>query len=434
MTPLYMRVVQKMLFDMTARRRPGMPATRIIMVGDQRQLITGFQGADNNACTSLMNQYMPYLMSMNECKRCSIAVIDNANKYMLANADTFKDMSDKLNLLMPAPGASKGMVLDNVSYFTHPPDNDKSSAVLTRNNKEGKAIFFTNVSKRIDCSFHNSNAGTMTVRGMLLNELKYLEAKKRFTLTAMIADLDQRKSSPKGRNVRAGFSALIDQILSEEIIAPDNRDAIFHVGNYIRANFKEDPLHQVMTVHASKGLEFHRVYGVQIMQDIPSFTSLRLGGEVLNGEKRLMFVFLTRAKEELLMVESVETLYGEESSTSTGEASSSTEASTPATLSSRLVRTIENSSKRIRRLEEEHVEALGFPTNDLTILNMDALPPTGQALKIAVANLKSNLNEDADDYNEKIELIDTAATSVRTYMYARRGPDPSTYTPASSQE
>jgi superfamily I DNA/RNA helicase len=62
---------------------------------------------------------------------------------------------------------------------------------------------------------------------------------------------------------------------------------------------------QVMTLHKSKGLEFKTVFLVGVEENIlPSFESVKLQREnpkLLEEERRLMYVGITRAKQRLFM-------------------------------------------------------------------------------------------------------------------------------------
>ena len=57
----------------------------------------------------------------------------------------------------------------------------------------------------------------------------------------------------------------------------------------------------LLTVHASKGLEFKIVFIIDLIEKVFPNTKLAQGGAGIDEERRLMYVAITRAKENLYM-------------------------------------------------------------------------------------------------------------------------------------
>jgi len=57
----------------------------------------------------------------------------------------------------------------------------------------------------------------------------------------------------------------------------------------------------IMTIHASKGLEFNTVYLLGVEEEILPHKKSIMGDEDIGEERRLLYVGITRAKEKLVM-------------------------------------------------------------------------------------------------------------------------------------
>lgn len=106
-------------------------------------------------------------------------------------------------------------------------------------------------------------------------------------LEILMTQIAEREKEPTMSN-----EIFIKQCLYEYRLATEKEDK----------NRKEAAVN-LMTIHASKGLEFKYVYLVEMNNQFPSvFRIKQLGGEqFLEDERRLFYVAITRAKESLMM-------------------------------------------------------------------------------------------------------------------------------------
>lgn len=79
--------------------------------------------------------------------------------------------------------------------------------------------------------------------------------------------------------------------------------------NDLENNNKNTDVVSLMTVHASKGLEFRDVYVVGLVEEIFPSISAMTNASVMEDERRLFYVAVTRAKENLFLSYSISRFY-----------------------------------------------------------------------------------------------------------------------------
>jgi hypothetical protein len=437
-TPLYVRLVQMVLRNILRRKRCGMAPPKLVMFGDPAQSIMWFQGALADAEQTLITTFQPKLITLVEAKRNPTVVTKMSNEWMLANHETFVSrITNEVPLMKPRPNAPKGLYLSTGSYANNPVDQSERSAVLVRNNKDAKKIFYKNVEQGRDSLLVASNTTPLTVQSVLLKELNIFARNNLKTLGSIRERLIERESVAHGTHVRKQMLVLLDNLVRFGVDQADPNGS-FHLGGLIRRTFSEAPQHTVSTVHGAKGLEWMRVYGVGIDRDIPSAQAKRMGGMMLEQEVKLYFVFLTRTKRDLFFVKDFDALFSAKTETIDqvglylsdddgvvhGNAPSSPRTErTARTLANALADTEESSSKRARTDAAVTKELTAYPTAALRLLGLDALPPNNRALKTALDLVKAYLAAQPASATPVVTTddLDRAAQTVRTYIY--RYPD-----------
>ena len=128
-----------------------------------------------------------------------------------------------------------------------------------------------------------------------------LEAEKSLEAEVRLENLEEFKSITKSFEEREGLISLEDFLLEISLISDVEE-------------YKDDPNRiSLMTVHSVKGLEFNHVFVVGMEEGIfPHMNSLMENSE-LEEERRLCYVAITRAKDDLHLVNARRrTLFGKE--------------------------------------------------------------------------------------------------------------------------
>ena len=128
-----------------------------------------------------------------------------------------------------------------------------------------------------------------------------LESEKTWESEVRLENLEEFKSITKSFEEKEGLVSLEDFLLEISLISDVEE-------------YKDDPNRiSLMTVHSVKGLEFDHVFVVGMEEGIfPHMNSLMENSE-LEEERRLCYVAITRAKDDLHLVNARRrTLYGKE--------------------------------------------------------------------------------------------------------------------------
>ena len=128
-----------------------------------------------------------------------------------------------------------------------------------------------------------------------------LESEKTLDAEVRLENLEEFKSITKSFEEREGLISLEDFLLEISLIS-DVED------------YKDDPNRiNLMTIHSVKGLEFDHVFVIGMEEGLfPHINSLMEASE-LEEERRLMYVAITRAKDDLHLVNARRrTLFGNE--------------------------------------------------------------------------------------------------------------------------
>ena len=128
-----------------------------------------------------------------------------------------------------------------------------------------------------------------------------LESEKTLESEVRLENLEEFKSITKSFEEKEGLVSLEDFLLEISLISDVEE-------------YKDDPNRiSLMTVHSVKGLEFDHVFVVGMEEGIfPHMNSLMENSE-LEEERRLCYVAITRAKDDLHLVNARRrTLYGKE--------------------------------------------------------------------------------------------------------------------------
>lgn len=255
------------------------PTGRFIAVGDKRQSIYGFMGADAKAFENLENQPNTTSLPLSVSYRCAKQIIKKASE-VWEGVEAFEDNEE-------------GLVKDGLSK--DPIDGD---FVLCRNNQPLIEYYITLLKSSKSAYIKGKDLGENLMKFIefVSSEEEYLEVKAR-QITKLMAKLKER-GSPNPTQTKQ-FRALKEKTDILEILIKEFKD-FDKVKNVLNQMFKEkgDGI-QLMTCHKSKGLETDRVFILR-PDLMPSEYAITL--EEKNQESNLKFVAFTRAKKELIFI------------------------------------------------------------------------------------------------------------------------------------
>jgi len=265
---------------------------RILFIGDDRQAIYGFTGADNDALDIIIREFNCKVFPLTVTFRCPKAVVRTAQRYV-------PDIE-------AAPGADEGIVRTmherDFPTLTLTPGVD---AVICRNTKPLVDLFYSLVKRGVPAYVEGKDEGKALAR--LAFRWKRIDA-----LDALVARLIEHRDDEVAAYIAKGKTSAAEALADRvdtliaviEGMAPDStmadlRDRLESM--FIDSKGEKIPAVALMTAHRSKGREFPRVFiwGANILMP-----SKRVEREwERQQEENLIYVAITRAIHELVWVD-----------------------------------------------------------------------------------------------------------------------------------
>ena len=221
-------------------------------------------------------------------------------KDLIAYLRLIHNYKDNVSLLRVINTPKRGIGLKTIDTLTRKADSEGIS--LYEAISSGKELEFKNLIEKLRAI---SNEITLTE---LIDKVldasgirKELESEESLEAEVRLENLEEFKSITKSFEEREGLVSLEDFLLEISLISDVEE-------------YKEDTNRiSLMTVHSVKGLEFNHVFVVGMEEGIfPHMNSLMENSEV-EEERRLCYVAITRAKDDLHLVNARRrTLFGKE--------------------------------------------------------------------------------------------------------------------------
>jgi superfamily I DNA/RNA helicase len=265
---------------------------RMIFVGDIKQAIYGFTGADSDSMEQLKKATNAITLPLNETRRCPKNVVKEAQKYVPDITAYSENIGGEVRTL-------------DVNFIQYE-KLGKDDAILCRNTAPLITMAYTLISNGIACKVEGREIGT--------NLIKLATRWKIKTLDALINKLDdfQARQTAKfmSKNQEEKVEGLVDQIdclrvvINKCLLAKKYTiaDLIADVENMF-GNTPEGEQPKVLTlstVHRSKGREWLRVYILDMDKYMPSPYAKKQWQQ--EQEVNLIYVAITRAMRELIYV------------------------------------------------------------------------------------------------------------------------------------
>ena len=221
-------------------------------------------------------------------------------KDLLAYLRLIHNSKDNVSLLRVINTPKRGIGLKTIENLTREADNNEIS--MYEAIKSGKELEFKNMVEKL-----KEIANDLTLTELIDKVLdatgmrQELESEDTLEAEVRLENLEEFKSITKTFEEREGLVSL-EEFLLETTLVSDVEE------------YKNDPNRiSLMTIHSVKGLEFPHVFVVGMEEGIfPHMNSLMESSEI-EEERRLCYVAITRAKDDLHLVNARRrTLFGNE--------------------------------------------------------------------------------------------------------------------------
>ena len=221
-------------------------------------------------------------------------------KDLIAYLRLIHNSKDNISLLRVINSPKRGIGLKTIENLTKKADAEGIS--LYEAISTGKELEFKNIIEKLKEIQKDLTLTELIDKVLDASGLKQeLEQEKTLEAEIRLENLEEFKSITKSFEEREGLISLEDFLLEISLI------------NDVE-EYKDDPNRiNLMTVHSVKGLEFNHVFVIGLEEGIfPHMNSLMESNEI-EEERRLMYVAITRAKDDLYLVNARRrTLFGNE--------------------------------------------------------------------------------------------------------------------------
>ncbi len=271
------------------------PEGRMIAVGDDRQAIYGFTGADADALDLIANETDAITLPLTVTYRCPKAVVEEANR-IVPDLEAHPDAPDGVVRSIPYQTEGEG-------FFFHSEGLNVTDGVICRNvaplmelaysliaDKQGVRVEGKDIGENLKSVATQFKADYLSTLVDCLNEWKEREvqkwqAKERYNLAQSAEDRATALTyiamslMNDGKHDVADLVAFIDELFNE----------------------KKKNVITLTTIHKAKGREWPRVYFLHKSQTIPSKWAKKAWEK--EQEANLEYVGITRAERELIYVD-----------------------------------------------------------------------------------------------------------------------------------
>lgn len=260
------------------------PSGTIIVVGDDRQAIFGFRGADSKSLDRLKDEFQAREFNLPVTYRCGSAIVEHA-KELVADYE--------------AGGKHEGAVPDVISVEEMIAQVEIGDAILSRLNAPlgSLAMKFLREGKPVRIAGKDIGSGLLRQIGSVMGDKSY----SRLPIVDFFERLETYESTnvekianTNGRNVEERIGRLQDECETLRVLA-EGCATIWELENRIKDLFqinkkgrKEMPCILLSSVHKAKGKEWNRVFG--LVDTLYTFSRDE-------EEENIDYVMRTRAKD-----------------------------------------------------------------------------------------------------------------------------------------
>lgn len=249
------------------------------------QAIYGFRGADSESIEGIRSDFNAITLPLSISYRCAKSIVLEAQK--------------TVPHIEASETASEGSVITMSNYGFS--DFKKSDAILCRNVAPLVKMAYGLISRGIPANMMGRDIG----KG-LTTLVKNLRAKDVYELTGKLQAWEAKEVTrlQKEKNKDSLLESMTDKLECIRLFMSQNTSGkIIDLIKEIEGFFTEDlnGCITLATVHRSKGLEFDRVFILDRSRFNPKWAKLEW---MVNQEKNLVYVAVTRAKKDLVYISS----------------------------------------------------------------------------------------------------------------------------------
>ncbi|MCX6783333.1 MAG: ATP-dependent helicase [Candidatus Levybacteria bacterium] len=270
-----------------------LPGGRFVAVGDERQAIFGFTGADADCFNSISEQFSATRLNLSVSYRCPKAVVSHAQQWVPH--------------IESAPSAIEGSVhhIDSKTFGERIETLGVGDAILCRNNAPLVSMAYRLIAAGVGCMIVGRDIGM----GLVKLVMKWKRIKKIGAYRNKLEswrEMEIAKALAKGNENRAAtvadqtdcIFAIMDTLSDDETIDVLKNKILALFGDIQPGETPKVVL--LSSLHRSKGREWPRVYiyGAETYQPSPY---ARQEWQMVQ-ERNLSYVGCTRAQEELIYV------------------------------------------------------------------------------------------------------------------------------------
>jgi DNA helicase-2/ATP-dependent DNA helicase PcrA len=270
----------------------------LVFVGDERQAIYGFRGADSAAMKKMKEAFDAVTLPLYKCYRCSKAVVKAAQRYV-----------SEIEFAEDAPEGSEQQL------FYHDAKVFKSTdAIICRNNAPLVQMAYKLIARGVGCKVLGREIGENLVN--LINKMKAKGIEKLIVKLEAYKAREIAKLTSQGHEDRAGaiedkiecLMVVINSLDENNRTVPALIDRIENMfqDKVDKRTGKANPdfagILTLCSAHKSKGLEFERVFILDAHQYMPSKWARQQWQK--EQEINLIYVAITRAKVDLFWLDS----------------------------------------------------------------------------------------------------------------------------------
>lgn len=266
------------------------PGGRVVAVGDHRQAIYGFTGADANALDLIREDFNAVEMPLTVTYRCPKEVVRVARQWV-----------DHIEAHESAPEGSVSVI--DIKELRERNDLTGGTAILCRNTKPLVSLAFSLIRDNIACRVEGRDIG----KGLIKLATKWKRVKTLHGLEQAISGWEQSQIvRAKAKNNANLAQSIKDQAETIRVITAkcraEKRDSLQAVVDTIQSLFEDNVERMLVlsTVHKAKGREWDTVYWLDRSGTLPSPYAHQKWQ--LEQEDNLCYVAATRAKQTLIEV------------------------------------------------------------------------------------------------------------------------------------
>ena len=289
-------VVRKLIIEKLLKK-----GGRAMIIGDPRQAIYGFAGAENDSMDKLSDLFDCTLFPLMTCYRCGSEIVKLANEWeptLVAHPDN-------------GTGEVKYMTYDNFSADVNTLKLDHTSGIICRNNAPLASIAFELIRNGIGCIIRGQDIGKAMIT--LANKWKFIKDMDAYS--EKLSQFFDKEMEKAGKGKKAMLQDRYQTILVIMERCKENGDGtrrclvktiedMFKVGprykNFDADAKVEDGIVVLSSIHKAKGLEFETCYIVGMSQLQPSPYATQEW--MIEQEMNLAYVATTRAKHTLVHI------------------------------------------------------------------------------------------------------------------------------------